>query len=56
MLLSEKKCFICGDEFKGGGPIGAVFRPDGAAHDECLWNTAKHVMEGEMELINDRDE
>lgn len=56
MLLSKKKCFVCGDEFKAGGPIGAVFRPDGAAHDECIWNTAKLVMEGEMELTNDKDE
>ena len=55
MLLSEKKCFICGDEFKGGGPIGAVFRPDGAAHDECIWNAAKLIVKGGMEHTNDRN-
>jgi hypothetical protein len=55
MLLSERKCFICGNEFTAGGPIEAVFRPDDAAHSECLWNSAKLVVYGEMELNNVED-
>ena len=48
-------CFVCNEElFPHNGEI--IFRVDGRAHMECLWNTAKLVVSGEMELINAEDE
>ena len=56
-----KKCFICGEMMR---PIStyelsngeSIFRPDDAAHMDCLWNVAKLVVYGEMEPNNVEDE
>jgi len=56
-----KKCFICGEMMR---PIStyelsngeSIFRPDDAAHMDCLWNVAKLVVYGEMEVkSNEKD-
>ena len=50
-------CFVCNEElFPHNGEI--IFRVDGRAHMECLWNTAKLVAHvgGEMEPNNVEDE
>lgn len=50
-------CFVCNEElFPHNGEI--IFRVDGRAHMECLWDTAKLVAHvgGEMEPNNVEDE
>ena len=42
------KCFVCGNVLNGRAPDGEILmRPDGGAHIDCLWHTAKLVVYGE---------
>ena len=53
----KKRCFICGQMMMTILSNGeSIFRPDGAAHMDCLWNVAKLVVYGEMEVkSNEKD-
>jgi len=53
----KKRCFICGQMMMTILSNGeSIFRPDGAAHMDCLWNAAKLIVYGEMEPNNVEDE
>ena len=45
---SIKECFVCGEELKcTHPPIEIWYRPDDAAHADCVWKAAKLAMYGE---------